>query len=71
MNKTPKYCIGDILNLNTDSNFKRQVINVYYDKEICYYTKIMHDNTYPPLYMEESRIDTYYTKLIHSNRPTL
>jgi hypothetical protein len=62
MNKTPKYCIGDVLYLNTDLEFKRQIIQVYCDKEIGYYTKIINDDIYPPSYMEESRIDTYYTK---------
>jgi len=75
-NKVPKYSIGDIIKLNTDETFKREIICIcksFYDemghydemwdsKEFSYYTRYIDNDNYPPLPMKESSIDKYYSK---------
>ncbi len=70
--RQPKYKVGDIIKLNTVDSFRREILYIccpfdddhWYSKEICYYTKIIGNDSYPPSYMEESTIDKYYTKVI-------
>jgi len=71
--RQPKYKVGDIIKLNTVDSFRREILYVccpfddehwYSKKEICYYTKIIGNDSSPPSYMEESTIDKYYTQVI-------
>jgi hypothetical protein len=66
--KTPKYAIGDIIQLKTNKLFTRKIMYIceaFYDEtglseEIYYYTKMIDNDLYPPLPIKESTINTYY-----------
>jgi hypothetical protein len=70
---SPKYKEGDIIKLNSDNSVRREIVYVcvcypydeYMNKEICYYAKMIGDDSYQPVYIEESAIDRYYTKVIN------